>query len=207
MNRKLATILFFVFCISTLTTSQSNAGLWKWLSVDQNPYKALLEEQPQLQDWNYELELSVDDFLDDLNLIQSAPNKLPAVIFDLDNTVIFSPSMLKKLKRNTSDTIRIDPIFDIYEWAVRNKCAIIFISSRIDTPQNRQLTTQQLLKAEYYKIDTLIMRPSNCLLPTHKWKESERIKLPEQLEILATIDDIPPNLTGARIGLIQFLVP
>jgi predicted secreted acid phosphatase len=78
-------------------------------------------------------------------------NSVPALVFDIDGTVLqHSPCTIRR-------TV-IPHAMRIFNWATRNNILVYFVTARIDTPENRQLTVSELVHHKFVPFADLYMR-------------------------------------------------
>lgn len=124
------------------------------------------------------------------------------VIFDIDGTCF-------DYER------RIDSTHRVYKSALKNGNKIVFLTARIETPQDLEITKRELIHHDYAKYDKLILLPEqvactimrsarnngSAMPHVANWKASQREILAKQAPIVATLEDTIANLSGNHTGI------
>ncbi|MBI9071828.1 MAG: HAD family acid phosphatase [Melioribacteraceae bacterium] len=160
----------------------------------------------------YENELNkiVSETLDQLNEIELPGN--PAVIFDVDETVLSNYSYIKELGfgykhdlwqnwLKESKATAINPTKQIYKWCIDNNIKVVFLTGR--SKDVYQQTYRNLLLQGFTEIEKLICRSASELkLSATEFKSNQRKTLSDSgYNIIATIGDLNSDLAGDNTGL------
>ena len=144
----------------------------------------------------------------------------PTVVFDIDATVLSGYEYAKELGFGyswdswnkwvlQSKAVSIKPVEEFYDYLVKKKIRIIFLTGR--TKEQYCATKTNLINAGYTKFDTLICRAKNEFnVSTFKYKQNHRKALTEKgFNIIACFgdqeEDVKGKYTGVKVKIPNYL--
>ena len=133
--------------------------------------------------------------------------KIPAIIFDIDSTLVNDDIQKALIPENKKDRAGWDECAKYYDTCVPNKSCvtlvkkfsdthkIIFITSREDRQNGRKDTEIELIKAIGDIDFMLLMRPENDFSPSQKVKKKlykDHVK--DKYDVIMAVDDDKKNI-------------
>jgi predicted secreted acid phosphatase len=131
-----------------------------------------------------------------------------AIVLDIDETSLSNYQTLKRLSFTRNEQAltaaymlskgdAIPSVLSLYQYAINHKIAVFFISERIDSPEIRKATMDNLVSAGFSQWQELILMPIEEQQNVENFKTKARQKIAMQgFDILANIGDQESDISG-----------
>jgi len=129
--------------------------------------------------------------LKELNEKALEKGKSPAIVFDIDATVIYN--------HHNDNSHKVSEAYNIYKWALENKIKVFFVTARPDIPEQREFAKSDLRKSGYleneysglsmWDEDSHSVDAETRRAQLSHYKHRERCKIAESHELLMSFGD------------------
>jgi predicted secreted acid phosphatase len=128
------------------------------------------------------------------------------VVFDIDGTALDD----RRSGRRPRGLKRHDPVHKLYLKLIELKYEIVFLTGRVDDPNYKKKTIDNLVEEGYTKMADIILCPCDVRRDPHEigvWKDFIRDSLKQRYELVAVVGDQPMDTEGLHIGEYQVRLP
>lgn len=193
---------FFIF-LPLLISLQSNADTVKKLTPEK--LKSYYESGQYYKEMGRNLN-DAKEYLD--RQLQSERLNPLAIVLDIDETTLSNYQDLERFgfTHNTQaltaafmlgQSPAIEPVLNLYEYAIQRGVHVFFISERLNTPEIISKTVQNLKQAGYTKWDNLILKPLDSKQTDQEFKIATRRYIASQdYDIIMNVGDQDSDLKG-----------
>jgi predicted secreted acid phosphatase len=131
-----------------------------------------------------------------------------AIVLDIDETTLSNYQDLERFgfNHNTQaltaafmlgQSTAIEPVLNLYEYAIQQGVHVFFISERLNTPEIMSKTVQNLKQAGYTKWENLILKPLDSKQTDQEFKIATRRHIASQdYDIIMNVGDQDSDLKG-----------